>query len=126
MPIIDDATIDEVLDAIEAGRVDGEQIGALADAIEAWHALQPDHRKTEDAGEKRGTVTRWVAGETYGFVQSAGRTWFVSRRDDPLPPPGINERDQVVFVEVPASKPGGRYPHARIVRGVPQENGETS
>lgn len=67
--------------------------------------------------ERRGEITRWNPGDTYGFITSGeGQSWFASR--DSLPvgllemPPGT----QVVFSGSPKPKIGKPYPEALRIR----------
>jgi len=70
---------------------------------------------------RRGVVTRWTPGETYGFITgSDGGSWFVSRDSLPAGVTELPEGTSVTFGGSPTPKPGKGYPEAfrvRIVTG---------
>ena len=109
-----DELIDDIIAAMRDGDVDTSHIDRLADAIAAWLSAQ---RRQE------GTVARWRPSETFGFVEDGdGRTWFVSRRDAPLPPAGVREGATVLFTDAPSRRRGrGKYPCAKILRVMGRE-----
>lgn len=79
-------------------------------------AQQPPERGTTPERRHHGIVTRWVAGDAYGFItDDEGRSWFASRDDtethDALP---VDSR--VTFAGSPAPAPGKKYPRARSIR----------
>ena len=66
---------------------------------------------------RRGEITRWQPGDTYGFITDAdGSSWFVSRDSLPEGVSELPEGTQVQFSGSPRPRPGKGYPEARQVR----------
>jgi cold shock CspA family protein len=74
----------------------------------------PPHKGRQD---RRGEITRWNRGETYGFITSTeGHSWFVSRDSLPGGLLELPEGTQVTFSGSPKPKIGKPYPEALRVR----------
>lgn len=66
---------------------------------------------------RRGVITRWKPGDTYGFITSdEGVSWFVSRDSLPGGTAELPEGTRVTFGGSLARKPGKGYPEALRVR----------
>lgn len=116
MIIIDDRLIHQIAGAIRSGILTEGQLGVLDDAANRWAETLRRPR--------RGVITRWRAGETYGFINEdgTGAVWFVSREEKPKPPVGLAERDVVEFSGNPLPEPKRRYPTAGNVRRAGMES----
>ncbi|MEV0824698.1 hypothetical protein [Nonomuraea rubra] len=72
---------------------------------------------TSGGNDLRGTITRWLPGETSGFITDSGsRSWFVSRDSLPAGDTSLPKGTRVRFHGRPEPKPGKRYPEAFSVR----------
>lgn len=81
------------------------------------------HQRTEqtstvgDGHRHSGLITRWVPGETSGFVTDHdGRSWFVSRDDLPEGQETLPVGTRITFAGSHHPSPGKKYPRARSVR----------
>lgn len=110
MVIIDDRLIHQIAGAIRSGVLTRRQLDILDQAANEWEETCQRPR--------RGVVTRWRTGETYGFIDEAetGATWFVSREDEAEPPASLAECDVVEFSGSPLPAPRRRYPTAGNIR----------
>jgi len=77
---------------------------------------KPARRATAAKNPKRtGMITRWLPGETSGFItDDEGESWFVSWDD--VPGRGLPEGTAVTFTGDDVCTPGKPYPRAFAVR----------
>lgn len=69
--------------------------------------------------ERHGTITRWVPGESYGFItDDDGQSWFLSRNQAPAGDGDLSEGTRVTFSGTARLLPGRPYPDASRVRAV--------
>lgn len=84
-------------------------------------------RPTRARQDRHGEITRWMPGDTYGFVTSDdGQSWFVSRDSLPDGLRELPEGAQVTFSGSPTPKAGKPYPEALRVRVAGQQGGTAS
>lgn len=80
-------------------------------------AVRPQESSRKGRQDRRGEITRWNPGETYGFVTSTeGHSWFVSRDSLPDGLLELPEGTQVTFSGSPKPKVGKPYPEALRIR----------
>jgi hypothetical protein len=80
-------------------------------------ASMPQPAAVAASERRRGTITRWEAGGTSGFITEAvtGASWFVSRDDLPGGAQALTPGTSVTFTGSPRPKPGKRYPRAYAI-----------
>jgi NYN domain len=70
------------------------------------------------SGRRHGTVTRWIPGQTSGFITEAGTgaSWFASRDDLPGGVSALPPGTLVTFNGSPRPAPSKQYPRAYAIR----------
>jgi uncharacterized LabA/DUF88 family protein len=70
------------------------------------------------SGRRHGTITRWIPGQTSGFITEAGTgaSWFASRDDLPDRVSALPPGTLVTFNGSPRPAPGKQYPRAYAIR----------
>ena len=99
-----------------------ENAGSPGKEVRTGKRRAGDPRGPAPAQPRRGAVTRWKPGDTYGFITSSdGGSWFVSRDSLPEGAMELPEGTPVTFGGSPTPKAGKAYPEALRVRVVAGE-----
>lgn len=77
----------------------------------------PASHQAEPGARLKGIVTRWQAGDTYGFITSEDKTsYFLSETDLPRGHKSLPAGTAVTFTPASNPQPGKRHPRAREVQ----------